>query len=139
MGFTQTRCIASLDILTSSGGVASLLDIIIERVFPYGYVDLRKNSQHGTWNEAEEALQLEAWEKGRAQAQGKLAEEMERTDGEWDVIVHLLRDRAMRVGPPSPPPSSSSSSSHVVDEGEYDVLRGEGETDGRCVRWRRTG
>jgi hypothetical protein len=70
-------------------------------------------------------LQAEAWEKGRAKAQGKLAEELERTDGEWDVIVHLLRDRAMRVGAPSP------SSSSAVDEGEYDAVGRGRETDGR--------
>lgn len=61
LGFVTTPFTASLGSLTSSGGVAPLLDIIIERSFPYGYVDMAKGSSHGTWNEEEERLRKDEW------------------------------------------------------------------------------
>ena len=61
LGFVQQIFVASLSSLTSDGGVAPLLDLVVERAFPYGYIDMTKNSQHGMWNEAEERIKAEAW------------------------------------------------------------------------------
>jgi hypothetical protein len=61
LGFVQHIFVASLSSLTSEGGVAPLLDIVVERAFPYGYIDMTKNSQHGMWNEAEERIKADAW------------------------------------------------------------------------------
>lgn len=41
------------------------MDIIVERVFPSGYVDLAKNTKHGTWNEEEERIKADEWEVSR--------------------------------------------------------------------------
>lgn len=61
LGFTKRVFTASLDSLTPGGGVAPLLDIVVNRVFPYGYIDMAKNGSHGMWNEEEEAQRADQW------------------------------------------------------------------------------
>ncbi|ORY79270.1 hypothetical protein BCR35DRAFT_332060 [Leucosporidium creatinivorum] len=100
--------VASLSSLTSDGGVAALLDIVVEKVFPCGFVDLGKGGGHGTWNEEEERGRKEEWVKGRAKAQARLADELEKTSNEWEETIELLQDCVHRVGPaPTASPSPS--------------------------------
>lgn len=57
---------ATLNSLTPDGGVVPLLDIIIERAFPCGYVDMSKGRQHETWNAEEERTKADEWTVSRA-------------------------------------------------------------------------
>ncbi|GAA5905377.1 uncharacterized protein JCM6883_006377 [Sporobolomyces salmoneus] len=91
LGFSRTQFIASLDSLSSSGGVVAPLDIIIEKIFELGYVDtLRTNS--GTWGEAEEREKAQEWEKGRERIRAKMEEAAEKEGTEEDDLVAFLQE-----------------------------------------------
>lgn len=53
--------VASLGKLTSAGGTAPLLDVVIERVFPCGYLDMSRNGVRETWNAEEELVKADEW------------------------------------------------------------------------------
>ena len=42
LGWVKHPFVAALGTLTSAGGVAPLLDLIVERAFPCGYIDMSK-------------------------------------------------------------------------------------------------
>ncbi|KAL8286420.1 hypothetical protein RQP46_004437 [Phenoliferia psychrophenolica] len=108
LGWVGHPFIAALGTLTSAGGVAPLLDVIIERAFPCGYIDMGRNSQHDTWNAEEELVRADAWATGRAAAEAKLADAVEKTKGDWDDILELLQEASHRVGLPTGPPDADS-------------------------------
>lgn len=65
LGFliTTSTPVASLESLVSDGGlIAPSLDVVVEKVFPYGYVDLGKGGNRGIWNEEEERTRADDWE-----------------------------------------------------------------------------
>ncbi|SGZ16932.1 BQ5605_C020g09080 [Microbotryum silenes-dioicae] len=61
LGFTGHAFTATLRSLSPAGGVVPLLDVIVERVFPRGYIDAGKGSGGEPWNEVEERRRQEEW------------------------------------------------------------------------------
>ncbi|GJN87357.1 hypothetical protein Rhopal_000306-T1 [Rhodotorula paludigena] len=111
LGFQRAPFVAGLNSLSSSGGLVPLLDIVIDRVFPCGYIDMRRGRGTETWGEEEEHARAEEWRRGRKRIEAKLAEEAEKTSHEEDEMVELLREAASslevgssRPAPPSTPP-----------------------------------
>ncbi|KAK4700401.1 breast cancer 2 susceptibility protein, partial [Phenoliferia sp. Uapishka_3] len=108
LGWVRHPFVSTLGRLTSAGGNAPLLDIIIERAFPCGYLDMSRNSQHETWNAEEEKIRADEWAVGREQAEGRLADELEKTKGDWDDIIALLQEASHRIGLPTSSPDPDS-------------------------------
>ncbi|GAA6054204.1 hypothetical protein JCM3770_001390 [Rhodotorula araucariae] len=111
LGFRPEPFVASLSSLSSGGGLVPLIDVVIDRVFPCGYIDLRKGRGTETWGEEEERTRVEEWKRGRRRIEAKLAEEAEKAGTEEDEVVELLQEVASmldivtdRCAPPSTPP-----------------------------------
>ncbi|KAI5474508.1 breast cancer 2 susceptibility protein [Pseudohyphozyma bogoriensis] len=115
LGFVQQPFVASLESLTSGGGVAPLVRVVIERVFPRGYMDI-KRPKEGTWNAEEERERADRWTTGRAKIEARLAEQQEAAPGEWDHVVELLQDAAYESGPALTPSAYGSSTEEEPDE-----------------------
>lgn len=83
-----------------------------------GFVSLTKGGGQDTWGEAEEKTRVEAWEvstdckfnqsfklirfslkqRGREKVQAKLADEVDKGGGEWDVIMDSLQEASHHRG-----------------------------------------
>lgn len=107
----------------------------MDRVFPCGYIDMRRGRGTETWGEEEEHARADEWrvrssslclfcalaelkllssQRGRKRIEAKLAEEAEKTRFEEDEMVELLREAAssLEVGASrSAPPSTRESGS----------------------------
>ncbi|SPO26377.1 related to Brh2 - Rad51-associated protein Brh2 [Ustilago trichophora] len=94
LGFASSPFFASLRSLTSEGGVVSLMDVIITRVYPIAYMDVEHASRAGGQHrgEDEEAEQLEAWTKKREDAMARLELEMETENRKMYDLVEALGD-----------------------------------------------
>ncbi|BGP38565.1 hypothetical protein JCM10450v2_002514 [Rhodotorula kratochvilovae] len=111
LGFHREPFVASLSSLSSNGGLVPLVDIVIDRAFPCGYIDLRKGRGTETWGEEEEQTRAEEWKRGRKRIEVKMSEEAEKAGMEEDEVVELLQEAASmleivsdRAPPPSTPP-----------------------------------
>ncbi|GAA6003167.1 uncharacterized protein JCM10292_002900 [Rhodotorula paludigena] len=111
LGFQRAPFVAGLNSLSPSGGLVPLVDIVVDRVFPCGYIDMRRGRGTETWGEEEEHARADEWRRGRKRIEAKLAEEAEKTRFEEDEMVELLREAASslevgasRSAPPSTPP-----------------------------------
>ncbi|SCZ93209.1 BZ3500_MvSof-1268-A1-R1_Chr6-2g08531 [Microbotryum saponariae] len=114
LGFTGHAFTATLRSLSSAGGVVPLLDVIVERVFPRGYIDAGKGSGGEPWNEAEERRRQEEWLNGSAKARNggdKAAKAM----ALWDELTDMLREAA-ETSNNGPETARSSSDDHDPDE-----------------------
>ncbi|SPO26675.1 related to Brh2 - Rad51-associated protein Brh2 [Ustilago trichophora] len=94
LGFAPSPFFASLRSLTPDGGVVSLMDVIITRVYPIAYMDVEHSSKSGAQHRgaAEEAEQLEAWTKKREDAMARLELEMESENRKLYDLVEALGD-----------------------------------------------
>ena len=61
LGFVKTTYIASLESLTSAGGVAPLLDLFVEKIHGYGYIDVNQKGRLDVWDEEEERIRADEW------------------------------------------------------------------------------
>ncbi|GAA6011243.1 hypothetical protein JCM10207_008275 [Rhodosporidiobolus poonsookiae] len=99
LGFRREQFVASLSSLTSAGGLVPLVDVVIERAYPCGYVDLRKGRGTETWGEEEELAKAEEWKRGRKKIEARLADEREKAGTEEDELVELLQEAAEGLEP----------------------------------------
>ncbi|KAK4058357.1 hypothetical protein OIO90_000515 [Microbotryomycetes sp. JL221] len=116
LGFTDQSFVASLGSLTSSGGVVAQLEVIVDRLFPYGFVNTSKESKEsGAWNEAEEKVKADEWIRARERASSRL---LDRSNSHRGDVAQLLRDAfdSAAFEPPASPDTQSS------DEAPQDVL-----------------
>ncbi|GAA5870416.1 hypothetical protein JCM3774_002723 [Rhodotorula dairenensis] len=100
LGFSPVPFVAGLASLSPDGGLVPLVDVLIERAFPCGYIDLRRGRGTETWSEEEELTRAEEWKLGRERIEAKLADEMEKETTEEDALVALLQDAAERYEDP---------------------------------------
>ncbi|GAA5976118.1 hypothetical protein JCM10908_005389 [Rhodotorula pacifica] len=110
LGFSRQPFIAGLSSLSPDGGLVPLVDVLVERAFPCGYIDLRKGRGTETWSEEEELTRSEEWKLGRQRIEAKLAEEMEKETTDDDALVELLQEAAERFEQPSKAARESSPS-----------------------------
>lgn len=61
LGFSPTPFIAGLGSLSPDGGLVPLVDVLIERAFPCGFIDLRRGRGTETWSAEEELIRAEEW------------------------------------------------------------------------------
>ncbi|KDE03216.1 hypothetical protein MVLG_06273 [Microbotryum lychnidis-dioicae p1A1 Lamole] len=114
LGFTGHAFTATLRSLSPAGGVVPLLDVIVERVFPRGYIDAGKGSGGEPWNEVEERRRQEEWLNESAKARNggdKAAKAM----ALWDELTDMLRE-AVETSSNGPETARSSADDHDPDE-----------------------
>ncbi|GAA5914284.1 hypothetical protein JCM5296_007234 [Sporobolomyces johnsonii] len=111
LGFCRERFVAGFESLTSGGGLVPLVDVVVDKIYPCGYMDLRRGRSSETWGEEEERTREEEWRRGRERIQAKLADEAEKDGGDENELVELLQEAVLSVGPlpPSPPGITSDS------------------------------
>ncbi|GAA5952250.1 hypothetical protein JCM10213_005182 [Rhodosporidiobolus nylandii] len=115
LGFRPDPFVASLNKLTSAGGLVPLIDVVVERAFPCGYIDLRKGRGTETWGEEEERVRADEWKRGRKKIEARLADEAEKAGVEEDEIVELLQEAAEGIHP-APAHQRASTPSEEPDE-----------------------
>ncbi|GAA5829427.1 hypothetical protein JCM11251_005045 [Rhodosporidiobolus azoricus] len=99
LGFHREPFVSSLGRLSSKGGLVPLIDVIVERAYPCGYIDLSKGRSTETWGEEEEQARAEEWKRGRKKLEAKLADEAEKAGVDEDEVVELLQEAAEGLGP----------------------------------------
>ncbi|KPV76410.1 uncharacterized protein RHOBADRAFT_13283 [Rhodotorula graminis WP1] len=103
LGFRREPFVAGLSSLSPGGGLVPLVDVVIDRAFACGFIDLRRGRGTETWGEDEERVRAEEWK-------AKLSDEAESGVTSEDQLVELLRDAASALEPvgvdsgPSPYP-----------------------------------
>ncbi|GAA6037981.1 hypothetical protein JCM8097_009523 [Rhodosporidiobolus ruineniae] len=115
LGFRPDPFVSSLDRLASAGGIVPLIDVVVERAFPCGYIDLRRGRGTETWGEEEEVAKAEEWKRGRKKIEAKLADEAEKAGSEEDELVELLQEAAERLEPAGPSSASSEDPDEILD------------------------
>ncbi|KAJ1600303.1 hypothetical protein NDA14_005557 [Ustilago hordei] len=104
LGFTSTRFFASLRSLTPEGGLVSLMDVVITKVFPLAYVDTERNgSPSAPRGEQEEAEEQQVWLKRREDAMQQLEMNLESENSKLFDLVEALSDLASDSFLPSIP------------------------------------
>ncbi|GAA5925611.1 hypothetical protein JCM3775_001455 [Rhodotorula graminis] len=110
LGFRREPFVAGLSSLSPGGGLVPLVDVVIDRAFACGFIDLRRGRGTETWGEDEERVRAEEWKRGRKRIEAKLSDEAESGVTSEDQLVELLRDAASALEPvgvdsgPSPYP-----------------------------------
>ncbi|KAM0788329.1 hypothetical protein ACM66B_001471 [Microbotryomycetes sp. NB124-2] len=129
LGFVGQTFVASIGSLTSDGGLVAQLDVVIERLFPTGYVNMSKNGGSSeTWNEAEEHAKAEAWTRARADAQDRLLNKRQTSVRSRYRLVEQLQEAledaaaALRSGSPETQ-SSEDSPEDMLQELEHSENR----------------
>ncbi|SNX85036.1 related to Rad51-associated protein Brh2 [Melanopsichium pennsylvanicum] len=94
LGFAPQPFISSLRSLTAEGGLVSLMDVVITKVFPHAYVDAERSSSKpgNPRGEQEEAEEREAWTKKREDAIAQLELQMETENRRAYDLVEALSD-----------------------------------------------
>ncbi|KAI0785380.1 hypothetical protein BC629DRAFT_1700031 [Irpex lacteus] len=82
LGFHRDPFVATLGSLTADGGVASVLDVVIEKVYPVAYLEVIDTEdggkrREGPWNEKDEAVAQDKWLAKRDAASAKLRHDIE--------------------------------------------------------------
>ncbi|GAA5950155.1 hypothetical protein JCM21900_004612 [Sporobolomyces salmonicolor] len=124
LGFCRERFVAGFESLTSGGGLVPLVDIVIDKIYPCGYMDLRRGRSSETWGEEEELTREEEWRRGRERIQAKLADDAEKDGDEENELVELLQEAVLEVGPLPPSPPGFTSDSAEEPEEILDRLEG---------------
>ncbi|CDS01680.1 hypothetical protein [Sporisorium scitamineum] len=94
LGFASTQFCASARSLTPEGGLVSLMDVVIDKVFPHAYVDVDRSAFNpsAARGEEEEAEEKEAYVKRREDAIQRLELEMEAENRRLYELVEALSD-----------------------------------------------
>lgn len=109
LGFAPQPFFASLRSLTPEGGVVSLMDVVITKVFPLAYVDAERTTDRSAAprGEQEEAEQLEAWKQRREDAMAQLELQLESEQRRLYDLVEAIGDLASDAFLPSLPEDPS--------------------------------
>ncbi|GAA5824317.1 hypothetical protein JCM10212_005834 [Sporobolomyces blumeae] len=116
LGFQPAGFVASFDSLTSTGGVVALIDVVVDKVYPCGYLDMRRGRSSETWGADEERERAEAWRKGRHDIENKLAAKAEEEETDEDKLVALLQEAVQRGSDGSPAAARAVRSEEEPDE-----------------------
>ncbi|KAI0094432.1 hypothetical protein BDY19DRAFT_901619 [Irpex rosettiformis] len=117
LGFQRDPFVATLGSLTADGGVTSVLDVTIEKVYPVAYLEFVETESGdrkrvGPMNEKEEAAAQDKWLAKRDAASAKLHHDIESK-------LHTLAGYADRLerkaGNGFRPSSDASSPNHIDD------------------------
>ncbi|SJX63434.1 probable Brh2-Rad51-associated protein Brh2 [Sporisorium reilianum f. sp. reilianum] len=94
LGFASTPFCASARSLTPEGGLISLMDVVIDKVFPRAFVDVDRSASNSgaPRGEQEEAEEREAWVKRREDAIQRLELEAEAESRRMYDLVEALSD-----------------------------------------------
>lgn len=105
LGFAPSPFVASLRSLTPEGGLISLMDVVITKVYPLAYVDTEKSNGQSAAprGEQEEAEEKEAWVKRREDAIQRLELQMESENSRLYDLAEALSDLASDSFLPSIP------------------------------------
>ncbi|GAA5898352.1 hypothetical protein JCM8208_006954 [Rhodotorula glutinis] len=116
LGFRREPFVAGLSSLSPGGGLVPLVDVVIERAFACGFIDLRRGRGTETWGEEEERVRAEEWRRGRKRIEAKLSDEADSGITAEDELVELLRDAASALEPLGADSGPASSPDDEPDE-----------------------
>ncbi|SCV67723.1 BQ2448_5334 [Microbotryum intermedium] len=116
LGFAGHAFVATLASLSSAGGIVPLLDLIIERVFPRGYIDAGKGAGSEPWNEAEERRRQEEWLNGSSNTRKGLTGKAAKANALWDELTDMLREAVHTSSSGPETTQQSCSDDHDPDE-----------------------
>ncbi|KAH9923670.1 uncharacterized protein B0H18DRAFT_1014556 [Fomitopsis serialis] len=99
LGFVRNPMVATLDRLTADGGLVTLLDVTVERVYPIAYMEFTtaqdgKKECLGIHNEKEETQAQDRWTAQREAAAQKIRDEYDVKIHRWQVWLETFEARA---------------------------------------------
>ncbi|ODN98121.1 hypothetical protein I350_07763 [Cryptococcus amylolentus CBS 6273] len=86
LGMQPHPFMASLSSLTVDGGVVTLMDIVVEKVFPMAFTSGDRTSREPPWDEEEEQCRQEQWKVRYKAERGRLEEKLRK---EMDMLQNL--------------------------------------------------
>ncbi|OCF33534.1 hypothetical protein I316_04606 [Kwoniella heveanensis BCC8398] len=115
LGLHSHPFIASLGSLSIDGGAVTLMDIVLEKVFPIAFMNGGKGNKEAPWGEEEEQIRQDAWTDRYTAERTRLQEEMRRQMDKMEDLASLLVQSAEESDPVSDEPPDGL-------ESEYDDL-----------------
>ncbi|KAF5368607.1 hypothetical protein D9758_002203 [Tetrapyrgos nigripes] len=109
LGFQRAFNIATMHSLTPDGGLVPAMDLVVTKVYPIAFLELKvdengKKMQEGPRNEADEAVQADAWKRKRGAEESRLRAEHEKKGrrylGYAERLEHKCRGRLSGDEPP---------------------------------------
>ncbi|WVN86368.1 uncharacterized protein L203_101532 [Cryptococcus depauperatus CBS 7841] len=97
LGMQPRPFIASLSSLSVDGGIVTLMDIIIDRVYPLAYTNGDKNSKEPPWDQKEETEREEQWKEHYIGEQMRLQEQLTKQMDKLHDVVSVLTQYALEI------------------------------------------
>jgi breast cancer 2 susceptibility protein len=92
LGFLNVLPRTTLRALTRHGGIISLLDLVVTKVFPLGFTDSMGGNLRNPWSESEEVKKEEEWKEKRVELRKKLRDEAKDKVKELEKIVEEVEE-----------------------------------------------
>ncbi|KAF9502328.1 hypothetical protein BDN71DRAFT_1378343 [Pleurotus eryngii] len=122
LGFQRGPFVSTLNSLTHDGGVVSVMDVVVIKMYPIAYLEFLENeagekSREGPRTESQEAAIMEKWKRRREVEASKLREELEKRLSRYESYAERMEHKA---GPHFRPGEDDGPSDRV--ENLYDAL-----------------
>ncbi|KAF7436471.1 hypothetical protein PC9H_003304 [Pleurotus ostreatus] len=122
LGFQRGPFVSTLNSLTHDGGVVSVMDVVVIKMYPIAYIEFLENeagekSREGPRTESQEAAVMEKWKRRREVEASKLREELEKRLSRYESYAERMEHKA---GPHFRPGEDDGPSDRV--ENLYDAL-----------------
>ncbi|KAF4573238.1 hypothetical protein EYR36_007749 [Pleurotus pulmonarius] len=122
LGFQREPFVSTLNSLTHDGGVISVIDIVVIKMYPIAYIEFLENDAGEKWREgprteSQEATVVEKWKRRREVEASKLRDELEKRLSRYESYAERMEYKA---GPHFRPGEDDGPSDHV--ENLYDAL-----------------
>ncbi|WVF68272.1 hypothetical protein IAT40_003037 [Kwoniella sp. CBS 6097] len=115
LGLQSQPFIASLGSLSVDGGAVTLMDIVLEKVFPVAFMTGGKGNKEAPWGEEEEQMRQDKWTERYVAERTRLEEAMKKEMDRMEDLASLLVQSSEESDPVSDEPPDGL-------ESEYDDL-----------------
>ncbi|WVQ79198.1 hypothetical protein IAT38_001294 [Cryptococcus sp. DSM 104549] len=115
LGLQPHPFIASLSSLSVDGGIVTLMDVVIDKIFPLAYTNGDRNAKEGPWGEEEEQTRQDAWKEKNQSERIRLEDQMRRDMEKMEDLGNLLAQYAEEA-------SSSGGEAPDSLENDFDEL-----------------
>ncbi|ODO08518.1 hypothetical protein L198_00248 [Cryptococcus wingfieldii CBS 7118] len=99
LGMQPHPFIASLSSLTVDGGVVTLMDVVVEKVFPMAFTSGDRTSREPPWDEEEEQCRQDQWKKQYKAERGRQEEKLRKEMDKLQNLGAMLAGYAEETNP----------------------------------------
>ncbi|WVQ77705.1 hypothetical protein IAR50_007395 [Cryptococcus sp. DSM 104548] len=107
LGMQPHPFVASLSSLAVDGGIVTLMDVVIEKIFPMAFTSGDRTSREPPWDEEEERCRQDQWKKQYNGERGRQEEELRKEMDKLQSLGAMLAGYAEEADPTSSEPPDS--------------------------------